>query len=60
MVKMINPYKVRLKLLSVIGAFNCVPEDVAPKDDKGIYFYKAMEDLKELLNDVITCTYEEV
>ena len=59
MVKMLNPYRMRLKLLEIKGALDCVPTDIAPDKDKGIYFYKAVEDLKELIKVVITATYLE-
>lgn len=40
--------KIRLQLLSILGAFQKVPKDVAPDKDPGIYFHKAMEDLRDL------------
>jgi len=57
MVKKINPYQMRAKLLALKGAFDKVPDDIAPSEDKGIYFYKAIEDLKKLIEIVNTCTY---
>jgi hypothetical protein len=41
--------KVHLHLLSILGAFQNVPKDIAPNNDKGIYFEKAINDLKTLI-----------
>jgi hypothetical protein len=41
--------KVASQLTMVLGAFQKVPKDKAPNDDKGIYFEKAMKDLTELI-----------
>ena len=35
--------------MALEGAFTCVPKSVAPNEDKGIYFEKAMADLEHLL-----------
>ena len=41
--------EILIDLWKIRGAFNCVPKDVAPNKDKGIYFAKAMKDLEDII-----------
>jgi len=47
----INVNKILIDLKSLKGSFSCVNKSIAPDKDKGIYFEKAMQDLKELIDN---------
>jgi len=51
--KLISPYKIDAKLFALKGAFDKVPDDIAPSQDKGIYFYKAIDDFKKFMIEII-------
>lgn len=47
----LHPGRILYDLKSIKGYFNCVPKDVAPDEDKGIYFTKAMTFLDGLIRE---------
>jgi hypothetical protein len=48
-IKKLLKNRVIAHLRAILGAFQKVPKDVAPEEDPGIYFNKAMKDLKQLI-----------
>ncbi|MFX0023757.1 MAG: hypothetical protein ACFE9S_15630 [Candidatus Hermodarchaeota archaeon] len=47
----LHPGRVLYNLKSIKGYFRCVPEDIAPNEDKGIYFAKAMQYLDGIIRE---------
>jgi len=49
-IKRIHPNRVLYDLKSIKGYAKCVPKDVSPDEDKGIYFEKLMQFIDSVIN----------
>jgi len=51
MARKLHPARILYDLKSIKGYFFCVPKNIAPNEDKGIYFEKAMNFLDSLIQE---------
>ena len=51
MVRKLHPARILYDLKSIKGYFKCVPKNIAPDKDKGVYFEKAINYLDSMIRE---------
>ena len=51
MPRKLHPARILYDLKSIKGYFHCVPKDISPDKDKGVYFEKAIHYLDSIIRE---------